>query len=433
MIPGAPDVWTISHILISFAEMVNEFAAPGRILPTHRNPLGVRVAVRVVPLIADLQAVRKVAGYMAFNATQFCNWCLLKLNDIEDLNHTSWTLRDSHTVAAQATAWLKAKTVTKKVALAKKFGVRRTPMHDVVGWNPVHHIILGFMHNWLEGILMRHLRMLWGIGRPKKKMADVKNLGNLDDIGEPSASEMSEMSDSASESEDLAPARGPQYRPQQMQGPEPFKSMDVDSDNESDDSTTPTPETFLGIPKDDEDDEEQEDDLEFDAPGMFNFSSQDLGRIRACIKNVRLPTWVARPPTNLGEAKHGKLKAHEYLILFTVIFPLIIPELWWKKGSFEKALLLNFHHLVACTNIISSFSTSNAQADQFTANYVNYRAGLPQLFTRPQFHSVPNHHFAMHNEQLLKFWGPLAGLSEFAGERMNGMLGRVKHNRRIGL
>ncbi|KAK7013212.1 hypothetical protein R3P38DRAFT_2546354, partial [Favolaschia claudopus] len=28
--PGMPDVWTISHILLSFAKMVNEFASPGK-------------------------------------------------------------------------------------------------------------------------------------------------------------------------------------------------------------------------------------------------------------------------------------------------------------------------------------------------------------------------------------------------------------------
>jgi hypothetical protein len=34
----------------------------------------------------------------------------------------------------------------------------------------------------------------------------------------------------------------------------------------------------------------------------------------------------------------------------------------------------------------------------------------------------------MHNGSLLKFWGPFAALSEFAGERMNGMLQKIKTN-----
>ncbi|KAJ6506588.1 hypothetical protein C8R45DRAFT_816835, partial [Mycena sanguinolenta] len=90
--------------------------------------------------------------------------------------------------------------------------------------------------------------------------------------------------------------------------------------------------------------------------------------------------------------------------------------------------LRNFHDLVGCTNIVSSFSTSNTKADLFTKLYVKYRQALPLLFP-VKFKSVPNHHFAMYNGPLLKFWGPFAALSEFAGERMNGMLQKVKRNR----
>ena len=46
--------------------------------------------------------------------------------------------------------------------------------------------------------------------------------------------------------------------------------------------------------------------------------------IQSCIHDVQLLTWVQRPPSNLGEPSHGKLKAHELLVLFSVIFPLVI-------------------------------------------------------------------------------------------------------------
>jgi hypothetical protein len=39
----------------------------------------------------------------------------------------------------------------------------------------------------------------------------------------------------------------------------------------------------------------------------------------------------------------------------------------------------------------------------------------------------------MHNGHLLKFWGPFAALSEFAGERMNGMLLKIKTNGNLGM
>ncbi|KAJ7760277.1 hypothetical protein DFH07DRAFT_816732 [Mycena maculata] len=42
-----------------------------------------------------------------------------------------------------------------------------------------------------------------------------------------------------------------------------------------------------------------------------------------------------------------------------------------------------------------------------------------------------NLHYAMHNERILKYWGPLAGLNEFWGERINGMLQRIKTNKHL--
>lgn len=160
-------------------------------------------------------------------------------------------------------------------------------------------------------------------------------------------------------------------------------------------------------------------------------SDEQLEIIRSCIQKIALPTWVNRPPGNLGEKKHGKLKAQEYLILFTVILPLILPELWWTSdGSIppdqEYALLECLDHLVAATALITSFKTSDSNAEAFTRRYKAYRESITRLF--PTASSLPNHHYAMHYEELLKEWGPLAGLSEFPGERMNGMLQKTNTN-----
>lgn len=84
---------------------------------------------------------------------------------------------------------------------------------------------------------------------------------------------------------------------------------------------------------------------------------------------------------------------------------------------------------MAATNIISSFQTSNSQADEYTQHYIQYRSAIQKLF--PDHGSKPNHHYAMHNANLLKYWGPLASFSEFPGERMNGMLQKINTNHQI--
>jgi len=58
--------------------------------------------------------------------------------------------------------------------------------------------------------------------------------------------------------------------------------------------------------------------------------------------------------------------------------------------------------------------------------YVKYRKSIQDLF--PYYPSKPNYHYAMHNGKLLKFWGPLATLSEFPGEWLNGLYQKVKNS-----
>jgi hypothetical protein len=162
----------------------------------------------------------------------------------------------------------------------------------------------------------------------------------------------------------------------------------------------------------------------------FKLSADVLGKIRTCIKDVSLPTWVARLPDNLGEEKHGKLKAEQFFTLFAAILPLVIPKTPLADDeSISKKMLKGFYDLIACTNIISSFETSDSEAEYFTEHYKAYRKHVQQIY--PDIKEPPNFHYAMHNEPLLKYWGPMAGINEFWGERMNGMLQRIKTNRHL--
>ncbi|KAJ7149892.1 hypothetical protein C8R43DRAFT_887672 [Mycena crocata] len=192
--------------------------------------------------------------------------------------------------------------------------------------------------------------------------------------------------------------------------------------------TTPVPES---LPPDDIDvDVEGGNDEEFEdiaVRGSWKFTSDQVEKIRSCIKEVSLHTWVTRLPGNLGEKKHGKLKADEYLTLFSVIFPLVLPEIQLDEDPLRhEAMMDSFFHLVSATNIVSSFKTSESAADNFLDHYYHYFSSIQNLF--PDVNTVPNHHFAMHNAEILKNWGPLTSQNEFMGERMNGMLQKVKTN-----
>ncbi|KAJ7122646.1 hypothetical protein C8R43DRAFT_1148250, partial [Mycena crocata] len=387
------------------------------------HPEGVLVQNRVVPLIADLGAIRKIAGSLSHSAIQNCTFCLLPAEDIENLNYQSWEYRDGATVKIQGEIWHNLTTITAKQEQAKETGVRWTPVHDLYLWDAVKYVLLGFMHNSIEGNAEHHLRALWGIGRQVQITKDL-----AEEEKEATFSE----SDASEASEDLPHLRAEDEHSQEESASP--SDMDVDEGSlETEGSTTPTPgdlahNLYMGNENENDDDDDDDYLPPVNATGVFDFTPEEIEKIRACIADVHLPTWVGRPPANLGEASHGKLKAQELLILFTVIFPLIIPELWFKEGEMFTRLLDNFYDFVACTNIISSYSTSDDEADAYMQHYISYRKSKRQLFTH--FESVPNHHYAMHNRDLLKFWGPLAALSEFPGERLNGEFGKVKTNRR---
>jgi hypothetical protein len=106
---------------------------------------------------------------------------------------------------------------------------------------------------------------------------------------------------------------------------------------------------------------------------------------------------------------------------------MILPELWLASGrQRDSDLLDNFHDLVMCTNIVGSYTISSVAADEYLCCYIRYRKTSKSLF--PTVATRPNHHYAMHNAELMKFWGPLPRLSEFPYEQHNGMLQKVKTN-----
>ncbi|KAF9488002.1 hypothetical protein BDN71DRAFT_1485180 [Pleurotus eryngii] len=258
--PSSLTIWTISHILSS--------------------------------------AIRKVAGFASHAASYFCSFCKCLKENIEDLAHDSW--------------WRDAQTVKAKEEIRKATGVRWMVLHNPPYWNPIDHVTLGYMHNFLEGVLQYQLRILWGIGHSKQAL---KKLMELDD-------DTTGHESSASGSEDI---------PQNPSFASHYPNFDVSSS----DSDTP----IASLSHNSDEDDMGVNDATFDIPVGFDFTLAELSSIQACIQNIYLPSWVQRPPGNLGNASHGKLKAHELLVLFIAILPLILLEIWSTSGELDVHLL----------------------------------------------------------------------------------------------
>jgi hypothetical protein len=374
--PSSPDLTTISHILTPLVKKVLEFQSPGKQIVIYQHPESVYVQIRIALAIGDLGAIRKVGGFMSHSAHSFCSFCTCSSENLSNLDSASWTLHDSIEVRQQAEAWLNASNKKDKEKLASETGVRWTSLHFLPYWDPVKHLILGFLHNWLEGILEHQLRTLWGIGRHSNVADRWKEAVSM--LEQDERLNESDIAESASELDELEKEQE-EYEAGLIQS-SPARSTTLSNER----TPTPGPSTYVPMELDEEDGDNPLLDPNYipvNTNEVFDLSKDELAAIHKCIQDVTLPTWIDQPPFNLGEAQHGKLKAHQYLILFTVIFPLVIPEIWWNPvESRERSLFESYYHLTAASNIICSFKTSNAEAELFTQHYIAYRRSIQHLF-----------------------------------------------------
>ncbi|KAJ7633441.1 hypothetical protein DFH06DRAFT_1140154 [Mycena polygramma] len=414
--PKEPTVTTMSALL---DPVMAQFQGmwEGKMVPTYNHPEGDLYRVAIIVAIGDLLALKKALGFASHASSNFCSMCKLQRCDIDK---ETFEPRRGWEVLRAAKAWLMAQTQAARKAIFAEHGVRSSSFNTLTYRDPVKHTVLGVMHNWIEGILQHHCRLKWGIGSDTPKAGSTK-VGPLDaESSSDSDVEMMDVDDStiAAELEDLHQ--------------DSFIQNDATASLSRRASFRFIPESddkLIEQGEEDEEDEEADDEegiYESEKPSWKVFDKDDMDFIREGLADIVIPSWIDRPPTNLGEKSHGKLKADNWFVLFIIFFPLIMPELWHNKSRRDLKLLDNLHDLVGATNILCSYATSPAEADTYTEFYRSYLASSKSLF--PGLSTRPNHHYARHNSELLKWWGPLIKLGEFFYESHNGRLQKIKTN-----
>jgi hypothetical protein len=426
--PKEPTVVTITAVSDPIMEQLDKLWA-GCTICSYRHPEGIQRRVAVLPLIADVPGIQKVAGYASHGHKHFCWFCNCQRDELDRVDIKAWIPRSPLDIRTAAMQWRDAKTKVARKSIFDQTGVRWSSLHRLIYRDPVRHTVLGVMHNWFEGVLQHHARRFWGIGVDSGH--EEEGTTNLNTTSEqlPTSWELiSELHDddletelaslvSDSQSHVDTPAQPRALRRHATSSLAIIPPIQGGGDSESGDDDY--------ILADDESSDE-DDETEPLSSGPCVFDATELEKIHDCMRGVILPTYISRPPTNLGEKTHGKLKADNWFVLFTVFLPMCLPELWSTSSDRDHLLLENFFNLVVCTNILGSFSTTSAMADTYLAHYIRYRQPLKTLF--PHDGLRPNHHYAMHNGDFLKFWGPLMAVSEFPYERHNGMFQKVKTN-----
>jgi hypothetical protein len=404
-LPQEPSVTTINNLTLPIVTELEDLWE-GVTIPTFRHPEGVQKRVGILFAIADLLGIRKLLGYAAVNARKFCSFCDLDHDNLGTVHQGIGQLRVGEDVRRAGRAYLDAPTIEKRKRLFKESGVRFSAVQQLSYRDPVRHTVLGMMHNWLEGILQHHVRVKWGFGglAPKGTGTQTNRTISESFIAEGEENEGVETLTSSS-----------------GVGSESVDCMDVDVDNQDNQERTERYGILSNLPI-------FADihvvDLQVirkpSTENSFLVSGQGLQQSRY------LPGWnvlqriSARKPTVNSRPICGG-----FCLRFSS--PLILPELWHDAPDNRANLLLeNFHLLVYCTNIVCSNIVTSDMPGLYAQQYHAYLLTSKDLF--PHAEPRPNHHYAMHNTEQLRFWGPLPQVSEFFGERQNGQLQDIQTN-----
>ncbi|MBW0487646.1 hypothetical protein O181_027361, partial [Austropuccinia psidii MF-1] len=377
--PNSPNTITISNILKPLVDQLLVLK-DGVKIPTFLQPQGINIYVQLLPLIGDLVAIHKTSGVASHSGTHFCPWCDSQLPNLQLMK--LGTTRNGLTILKAAQDWKDARTLTEQDDLRKKNGVQWSQLDRLPYRNPNMHLALGILHNWLEGVLAEHFRFRWGFqddAQEKKRALNQKSKKNKRRcVGN-------------------------------------FEGRSLDSNGDS---------------------SECEDDLGLgQGIGGGFFTSENIEMFRYLLQDIVLPSGIGKIPKNLGASKNGRLKASDWLTLFTLIIPLVVLEMFFEgedpiEIKSNRALFLqNTGDLVQCTRIACTKTIKEGHAGRFANAYERYTKSSKRLFNNPII--KPNHHYALHIPQQLKLWGPLFGVAEFTGERLIGILQKHPTNNRI--
>lgn len=163
--PSSPSTHQINELLKPLVHDLQIFWDPGVFFyRTFSYPKGRLVRCAVVPLVCDLPAARQMAGFASHSSTNFCSFCRLQSNDIDNLDMDTWecgsrTYEEHLTIACQ---WRDG-TPTERARIFEQHGIRWTELLSLPYWDPTKFVVVDSMHALLLGCLRHHARTLWGM------------------------------------------------------------------------------------------------------------------------------------------------------------------------------------------------------------------------------------------------------------------------------
>ena len=455
--PHEPGLHQLNHFLRPLIDDLLVLWHRGILLTTTASDdVSLLVRAAVIPLVCDLPALRKAAGFAGHSSEKhFCSFCQLPRSQIKEYRRSKWPRRTRAKHQCYAEEWKNAKTEAEREAAFKKHGIRWSELLRLPYWDPTRFALVDAMHNLFLGDLRHHCREFWGIDikdksdtakvhphTPEEQATWLQNVATF--IKQESSKKLDRarkgyLAAVAELNGAVSPAAGFTKRDyidallawvrnglsSHLSGvTSEYVSPSQWKDNRDKGIDIRLPPVF----------EESTRDFHLQRDrydvSKFRILDQDtLFTIRTDILNTIIPSWMQRVPKNFGSPSHGKLKADQWRTGCLVNLVITLVRLWGVSTATprQRMLLENFLNLVRATDLATRRTMDQSRVEKFDRYMTLYVSGLVETFKHPL---VPNHHLSLHLRECLELFGPVHAWWAFPFERYNGILQHLNTNSR---
>lgn len=161
--PGKPSLDQINHALSLLVLELLDFWKGVFYTMTFASTSGLLTKGAMIPLVCDMLAARQLCGLGSATSTWFCTFCFLPIQEIENLDKSSWPPRDLGEQIKHARCWRDCVSEEDREEIFKAWGVRWSVLLDLPYWNPILFSVLDSMHAAYLGLSHSHSRKFWQI------------------------------------------------------------------------------------------------------------------------------------------------------------------------------------------------------------------------------------------------------------------------------
>ncbi|TFY53450.1 hypothetical protein EVJ58_g9445 [Rhodofomes roseus] len=413
--PNEPSLHQLNHFLRPLVdEMLVLWNAGLRLNQTALHVSGRLVRAAIIPLICDLPALRKAAGFAGHSSKHFCSFCLLKRSDINDISRP-WPTRTWKEHLDIAQRWRDAATRSDRDALFEEHGLRWSELLRLPYWDPTRYAVVDAMHNLFLGELRHHCMAVWGIDVKDQKDKSVKKV--VPHTPDEQKKHLDRLVDALRKDAALSvvtqPRKGYLVALAQLNNISPVNLSKREYAKALLQWCRVNGVDRLVVPP----------VLKTDTADFHLANGpHDISKFRVLtaevINHIR------------DDINHGKLKADHWRTVCTINMVITLTRLWGSvnASAAEHHLLANFTHLVIAVDLASRRSMDASRARLFDFHMLEYLRTLRTLF---EHDFVPNHHLSLHLSSCLLLFGPVHGWWAYPFERFNGIIQRLNTSNQI--